>query len=167
MRRIIYGLLATLTGLVLVASYRTSTGETVAVLDQVQPSPAPAASGGDGSSLAPGTGSGGGGATSQSSASNASTALTDGTWTGGAARTPYGDVQVAITVAGGKIVAVDVPVAPDGNARDAQISARALPELVAETVDAQGAGIDMISGATYTSGGYVQSLQSAIDEARA
>jgi uncharacterized protein with FMN-binding domain len=54
---------------------------------------------------------------------------------------------------------------PDENSKDRQINARALPVLVSETLDAQGSGIDMVSGATVTSEGYVQSLQSALDEA--
>ena len=54
---------------------------------------------------------------------------------------------------------------PDGNARDAQINAYALPVLAQEVVAAQSAQIDHVSGATVTSDGYVASLQSAIDQA--
>jgi uncharacterized protein with FMN-binding domain len=55
---------------------------------------------------------------------------------------------------------------PNGNSRDGEINSYALPILIRETVNAQSANIDMVSGATITSGGYVQSLQSALDEAR-
>jgi uncharacterized protein with FMN-binding domain len=72
---------------------------------------------------------------------------------------------VKITVKAGKITKVDVVQYPNGNPRDAQINAYALPILVQDTIKAQSAKIDMISGATVTSGGYLQSLQSALDEA--
>jgi uncharacterized protein with FMN-binding domain len=72
---------------------------------------------------------------------------------------------VQITVAGGKVTAVDVVEYPNGNGRDQQINARALPVLVSETLKAQSAHIDMVSGATVTSDGYVESLQSALDQA--
>jgi uncharacterized protein with FMN-binding domain len=74
-------------------------------------------------------------------------------------------VQVRITVSGGKVTAVDVVEYPDSNGRDQEINARALPVLVQETLQAQSAKIDMVSGATYTSDGYLTSLQSALDQA--
>ncbi|GAA3577025.1 hypothetical protein GCM10022197_37800 [Microlunatus spumicola] len=70
-----------------------------------------------------------------------------------------------ITVADGKVTKVEVPVSPSGNGRDVEINDRALPVLVQETLDAQSADIDMVSGATVTSDGYVTSLQSALDQA--
>jgi uncharacterized protein with FMN-binding domain len=72
---------------------------------------------------------------------------------------------VSITVADGKITAVDVPQYPDGNHKDEEINADALPTLKQETLSAQSADIDMVSGATVTSDGYLQSLQSALDQA--
>jgi uncharacterized protein with FMN-binding domain len=87
------------------------------------------------------------------------------TVTGSVAQTRWGPVQVAITVVGGKITAVDVPEYPDGNGRDREINADALPVLVQSTLTAQNANIDMVSGATVTSTGYLQSLQSALDQA--
>jgi uncharacterized protein with FMN-binding domain len=54
---------------------------------------------------------------------------------------------------------------PTSNGKDQQINARALPVLVQETLKAQSADVDMVSGATYTSDGYVTSLQSALDQA--
>ena len=92
-------------------------------------------------------------------------ASSTGTFTGTAVNTRWGPVQVRITVANGKITAVDVPEYPDSNGRDEQINARALPVLIEETISAQSANVDMVSGATYTSEGYTQSLQSAIDQA--
>jgi uncharacterized protein with FMN-binding domain len=75
-------------------------------------------------------------------------------------------VQVQITVAGGKITNVSVPEYPQNDPRDQQINSQAIPMLVSETTDAQSANINMISGATYTSQGYIQSLQSALDQAK-
>jgi uncharacterized protein with FMN-binding domain len=54
---------------------------------------------------------------------------------------------------------------PNNNGRDQEINARALPVLIQETLDAQNANIDMVSGATVTSDGYLESLQSALDKA--
>ncbi|MBO3753118.1 FMN-binding protein [Streptosporangiaceae bacterium NEAU-GS5] len=84
---------------------------------------------------------------------------------GDTADTRWGPVQVKITVSDGKITDVRVPISPDGNRRDIEIARQALPILVQETLDAQSAHIDAVSGATYTSEGYVTSLQSAIDKA--
>lgn len=70
-----------------------------------------------------------------------------------------------ITAADGKVTAVDVVEYPTENPHDRQINAIAIPELVRETIAAQNADIDMVSGATVTSEGYRQSLQSALDQA--
>jgi uncharacterized protein with FMN-binding domain len=85
--------------------------------------------------------------------------------TGDSTDTRWGPVQVQITVANRKITDVNVIDYPSGNGRDQQINARALPVLVQETLDAQSAHIDMVSGATVTSEGYLGSLQSALDQA--
>jgi uncharacterized protein with FMN-binding domain len=87
------------------------------------------------------------------------------TYTGSVAATRWGDVQVTITVANGKITDVAVPVYPSENGRDREINAYALPVLKQETLAAQSAAIDTVSGATVTSDGYLQSLQSALDAA--
>lgn len=87
------------------------------------------------------------------------------TYTGDTASTRWGDVQVQITVADGKITGVSVPVYPTENGRDQEINASAIPALVQETLSAQSAKIDTVSGATVTSDGYLESLQSALDAA--
>jgi len=87
------------------------------------------------------------------------------TVTGAVAQTRWGPVQVRLTLAEGKITAVDVVQYPDGNGRDREINDDALPVLVQETISAQSADVDMVSGATVTSTGYLQSLQSALDRA--
>ena len=84
---------------------------------------------------------------------------------GSVAQTRWGPVQVQITVLGGKIIKVSILQQPNGNPRDAEINDQALPVLINETMSAQSAQIDMVSGATVTSEGYVQSLQAALDEA--
>jgi uncharacterized protein with FMN-binding domain len=85
--------------------------------------------------------------------------------TGDSTDTRWGPVQVQVTVANGTITDVNVVDYPSGNGRDQQINSRALPILVKETLDAQSANIDMVSGATVTSEGYLGSLQSALDKA--
>jgi uncharacterized protein with FMN-binding domain len=149
MRRITLWLLSTVAAVVLAFSYRTSTmgpgGSETAAVATVPPSPSPSAS----PPSAP--------ATTKPSG--------DGTFDGEAAQTRWGPVQVTITVSGGRITDVAAPTYPNGNFRDQQINAYALPTLRQETLDAQSADIDAVSGATVTSDGYKQSLQSAIDAA--
>ncbi|GAA4938482.1 FMN-binding protein [Actinoplanes utahensis] len=86
-------------------------------------------------------------------------------FSGATVATREGDVQVVITVADGRITSVAVPVRPGGSPKHEEISARAVPKLIEQTLAAQSADIDTVSGATYTSGGYLQSLQSALDAA--
>ncbi|MFF9626018.1 FMN-binding protein [Streptomyces griseosporeus] len=86
------------------------------------------------------------------------------TVTGDVARTQYGPVQVRVTVSGGRIVRAEAVQAPKGGHSD-EVTATAVPKLGQEAVAAQSADIDAVSGATYTSAGYRQSLQSALDRA--
>ncbi|MCL2464875.1 MAG: FMN-binding protein [Micrococcales bacterium] len=88
-----------------------------------------------------------------------------GTYTGKAAPTRYGDVQVQIDVSSGHIDDIRVVAYPNNGRRDATINQRAIPILVSEGLAAQSATVDTVSGATYTSDGYRKSLQSAIDQA--
>ncbi|GHJ38495.1 hypothetical protein Sm713_41040 [Streptomyces sp. TS71-3] len=90
-----------------------------------------------------------------------------GTATGRVSSTPYGPVQVAVTMVKGRITGIRALRTPTDAARSRQIAAMAVPRLTREALDAQGAGIDAVSGASYTSQGYVQSLQSALDRAGA
>ena len=79
--------------------------------------------------------------------------------------TRYGNVQVQITVKAGKITAAEVLQVPWNDRHDQMINSAAVPVYNQETVSAQSAQIDVVSGATYTWDGYTQSLQSAIDQA--
>ncbi|MFI1200100.1 FMN-binding protein (plasmid) [Streptomyces sp. BHT-5-2] len=89
----------------------------------------------------------------------------NGTYTGDRVRTRYGTVQVAATVTAGRLTAVKVLQAPSDNDRDREIAGYAVPRLTQEALSAHSAGIDAVSGASYTSAGYIQSLQSALDRA--
>lgn len=86
---------------------------------------------------------------------------------GNAADTRYGPVQLQVTFSGKKITNISVLQYPTESFRDQQINSYALPILNQEAISAQSANIDVVSGATYTSDGYAQSLQSAIDKAGA
>jgi uncharacterized protein with FMN-binding domain len=77
----------------------------------------------------------------------------------------FGDVQVEVSVSGGKITDVKALRLPFDRARSAEISNAVEPYLRSEALQAQSAQIDLISGATYTSESYAESLQSAIDKA--
>ena len=83
--------------------------------------------------------------------------------TGPIVTTVYGPVQVRVVERARAIVAVDILRHPAETAMDIQIGQYAFPRLVGETLTAQSARIDSVSGATYTSGGYIKSLQSALD----
>lgn len=87
------------------------------------------------------------------------------TVTGSVANTQFGPMQVAVTMVGKKITGVKVLQKTDDGAESQQIDANAIPKLTSETLAAQSAQIDAVSGASYTSSGYKQSLQSALDKA--
>jgi uncharacterized protein with FMN-binding domain len=84
---------------------------------------------------------------------------------GDAISTRYGDVQVRVVVAGGRLVDVQAEQLPSDRSRSQAISSDAGPQLRNEALRAQSARINTVSGATYTSDGYAQSLQSALDRA--
>jgi len=84
---------------------------------------------------------------------------------GDAIATRYGDVQVRVTVSGGRLVDVQAVQLPSDRARSQAISSDAGPLLRNEALRAQSARINTVSGATSTSDGYAQSLQSALDRA--
>jgi uncharacterized protein with FMN-binding domain len=164
MKRITFWLLSTLSVVVLLVGYDASNATTTAS------APTSIVSGSTGSAGAS-SGTSGGGTSSGSSSSSSSSSGSPGkssstkTVTGSVASTQWGPVQVELTVSGGKITKVSVLQYPSGNPKDEEINDYALPILVQETTDQQSAGIDMVSGATVTSTGYIQSLQSAIDQA--
>ncbi|MFF7842989.1 FMN-binding protein [Streptomyces ossamyceticus] len=94
-----------------------------------------------------------------------SAAPTTRTVTGATAQSKYGPVQVRITLVGSRITGAAAVRSPDETPRSNDINSTAIPKLNQETLRAQSADIDTVSGATYTSEGYRQSLQSALDRA--
>lgn len=161
MRRITVWLASTVSALVLLFSYHTSTGS--AGSSSVVAAPETGVAGSSGSSgssaedsTASDTGSADGSTTSGSAGE---------TYTGDAVSTRFGDVQVRITVVDGKVTAAEVTQVPWRDHKDQEINGYAVPILNEEAVASQNADIDMVSGATYTSEGYIGSLQSALDAA--
>ena len=152
-KRIVLWLLGTVSAVVLMFGYHTSTSGPEAAVTPI--------AGGEGadSNSAPSTPT-----TTPSTTPSATSGSS--TVTGDVAQTQWGPVQVQLTVQGGKITAVNVLQYPNGNHRDVEINDYALPILIDETVKAQNAQIDMVSGATVTSDGYIRSLQSALDQAK-
>jgi uncharacterized protein with FMN-binding domain len=90
---------------------------------------------------------------------------TSQTVNGSPADTEFGPVQVQLKVSGGRIVSATAINYPQESGHDLRINSYAIPVLQQETVSAQNAQIDTVSGATVTSNGYRQSLQSALDAA--
>ena len=125
---------------------------------------------GTGTSLSGGTTSLASGSTGTTSTPAATTAApkpagVSGTFTGASANTVYGPVQVQITVSNGKITNAVALTYPTGSFRDQQINQQAIPYLIQETLAAQSANIQGVGGASYTSQGWVDSLQSALNKA--
>ena len=145
MRRVILAVTGTVAGLVALLSFKTHSGQPSGAALSVPP-----AQGGAGAATGDST----------------TTALPAGerAITGNVANTVYGPVQVQLVVQANKIVKVSILEQPASTAHDLQIGGFAFPKLIAETLAAQSARIDSVSGATYTSGGYVKSLQSALDK---
>ncbi len=77
----------------------------------------------------------------------------------------YGDIEVAVTVDGDRIVNVTVPQNSAIDGRSAMINSEAVPVLIQEALAAQGVEFDVVSGATYTSDAFAQSLQTALSTA--
>ena len=156
MRRITLWGLSTLTALVLLFSYHTSTGGAATVV-------AAAEAGVDGTTGPDTTGAGD--PTADPGGTGTGTGGGAQTYLGEAVATRYGPVQVRITVVDGRITESAVTQVPWSDGKDRAINSRAVPVLNEEAVRSQSAAVDMVSGATYTSEGYAGSLQSAIDRA--
>lgn len=149
MRRIVTWLMSTISALVLLFSYHTSTSSSMPAITSSAPQSTDSGSSG----------------TDSGSSGNGAGAGTDGTYLGDAVNTRFGPVQVQITVSGGAIAKSVVTQVPWSDHRDQEINSYAVPILNSEAVEAQSSDIDMVSGATITSRAYIESLQSAIDQA--
>jgi uncharacterized protein with FMN-binding domain len=161
MRRVILAIVSTAIALVFLLSFKTHTQAALGSPAAALGTPTPGSTG----PASTGPASTGPGSTGPASTARASTASGSKTVTGEAIGTIYGPVQVRITVKGGKITAVTATQYPEETPRDYQINSYAIPALNSETLQASSAGIDSISGATYTSQGYIGSLQNALDRA--
>ncbi len=166
MRRALLTLGGTAAGLAALLSFRTHS------LAAASPAPAsaPAPSAMTSQPMTNGAGSSSPGTAAGKKASAGQTASASGpaparTVTGMVANTQYGPMQVQLTLSGTKITKVTVPQHTNVGAQSEEIDATAIPTLTGETLAAQSAHIDAVSGATYTSSGYIQSLQSALDQA--
>ena len=115
------------------------------------------------SATGPASGSSSSTTTSGSSSSTAGSTTAE-TLTGAVVASRYGNTQVQVTISNGRITAVTALQLPTGG-RSGQISQYVESILSSEALTAQSANIDIISGATYTSEAYAESLQSALDQA--
>lgn len=102
---------------------------------------------------------------SSSSSSSSSGKYKDGTYTGKATATQWGDVQVQAVIKNGKLTTVNVLEYPNDNGHDKQINAQALPVYKSEAVKAQSSKISLVSGASETYKGFTGSLQNALTKA--
>jgi uncharacterized protein with FMN-binding domain len=146
MRRVGLALVGTVAVMVLLLGYKTTSGQVG--------TPAAAQSTPPQQTSATGSGSSGGGS-----------ATAARTVTGPVVQTRWGPVQVKVSLSNGKVTDIQAVQYPQGTNRDDEINSVALPLLRSAALKAQSANIDMVSGATVTSQGYLQSLQAALDQA--
>jgi uncharacterized protein with FMN-binding domain len=166
MRRAVIVLGSTAAGLAALLSFKT---HSVAAADPAPSAPAPSATTPQAAPSSMGSAAAKKASTTPKAgttaqASTATQAATR-TLTGTVASTQYGPMQVQVTLAGTKITKVTVLQRTDDGSESDQIDSTAIPKLTSETLTAQSAGIDAVSGASYTSSGYIKSLQSALDKA--
>ena len=90
----------------------------------------------------------------------------NGTYTGSTADAYYGNVQVQVTISGGRITAVNFLQYPSDRSTSVYINSQAMPYLQQEAIAAQSAQVNVVSGATYTSQAFQQSLASALAQAQ-
>jgi uncharacterized protein with FMN-binding domain len=159
MRRITIGLLMTVSVLVLLFSYHTSTSSARVAASSLSGAKAVIVPARGAGPPAPTTSTPSGSAPSTTRPTNVAQTVVDGA----SVETGRGPVQVRVTFQGDKILEVDAVVLPSGSRHDRAINDAAVPILHSEVLQAQSANVDMVSGATLTSEGYLSSLQSAID----
>ncbi len=178
MRRVVTVIVATIGGIVLLASFHTSPGVATRPVASGRTALQPPAGGTPPTS---GTGSDAGGPLSPATnpvtnpapnrtgrppaTASPTTAPASRTVVGSVVSNQYGDVQVEVVVRAGQLADVESLELPSDRERSRYINSIAGPELRQEALQARSANIDVISGATYTSQSYAQSLQSALDQA--
>src|SRR5258708_30993819 len=98
---------------------------------------------------------------------NSKVSYKDGTYTGIVGNaSQYGDIQVQAIIVGGKITDIKFLQFPTGGGHTAEVTAFAEPALKQEAITAQSANVNIVSGATQDTEGFIQSLQSALDQAK-
>jgi uncharacterized protein with FMN-binding domain len=160
MRRFLVALVGTIAGLAALLSFK-STGSSAGAMTASGSTGSTSAS----SSSNTGTGTGTTDGSGKSASTGSSAKVTGTTLTGAVEQSPYGPTQVAVVLDGKKIVAVKVLQHTDDGPNSQQIDGNALPKLTQEALAAQSGKIDAVTGASYTSAGYIKSLQSALDKA--
>ena len=175
MRRTTAAVAGTLSGAALLLAAKFGTGAVAAPVASDQatdetggltPSPAPSQSSGRPSSRPPASGAPQAGDRQAGQAGQAANGLKNGIFRGNAVRNQYGPIQVTIQVANGRITGLTATHATSP-AMTVQVNERAIPLLRQQTLQAQSTRIDGVSGATFTSGSFKTSLQSALTVARA
>jgi len=168
MRRVVLSILGTIAGVGALLSFKThpgaghplsaiGSGSGLGAVATAPASAAPTASAGT---------SGTGTSAAPKSSASSTAAPTTRTLAGQAVQTRYGIVQVQVVLSGSTIQSVGYLQLTADDPRSEEINSQAAPILVQQTMQAQSANIDGVSGATYTSEGYQQSLQSALDQAK-
>lgn len=89
----------------------------------------------------------------------------NGTYIGSPADAFYGNIQVAVTITNGNISKIKFLQAPNGRSTSIAINSQADPILAQEAISSQSANVNIVSGATDTSQAFIQSLQSALNQA--
>jgi uncharacterized protein with FMN-binding domain len=170
-RRVVMVIVCTIAGLALLASFHTSPGVGIRSLARGRSALHPPAGGapptsagslGSGTPSSTNPGSQGGATTTMPASTVAPVSRTV---VGPVETNQYGPVQVEVVVHAGQLADVEALQLPSDRSRSREINSIAGPDLRQEALQARSANIDVISGATYTSVGYAQSLQSALDSA--
>jgi uncharacterized protein with FMN-binding domain len=167
-RKILFALMSTITAVVTMFGYRTSTPHPTTTAVVAASGAGPTEVAGTATSPSPAASATAVPSAEESAAASSpspSPAATTKTVTGQTVETRWGPVQVQISVTGSTVTAVNLLQVPSGNNRDVEINNYAIPILTQETLQAQSAHIDSVSGATVTTDGYLSSLQSALDQA--
>lgn len=150
-------------GLALLFSFRTPPPAPASAASPPAPSSTVSPSHASTPSAAPPAGSG----SPTPAATPRASGLRNGTFTGQNAANFFGPVQVQVVISGGRITNVKTLQQPNDNPQSAYIASVAMPLLRQEVLKAQSTHINIITGATYDSDSYAQSVQSALDQARA
>lgn len=166
MLRAVLALGGTAAGLAALLSFKTHAAAT-ADAAPAMPSSAPSATSPAAGMSAPASAAGMTPAAGKSPSMQASAAARTLTVAGAVEQTQYGPMQVQVTLAGQKIANVTVLQRTNDGSESDQIDSFAIPKLTSEALAAQSAHIDAVSGASFTSSGYIKSLQSALDKAMA